>query len=78
MEFEITSTVFRETRDFVEEYKKKLAPYHLKIKNNRAYIKVTSIQKLVDLQKLVDREIVIGRGVIDGSVFLEIYDGYRE
>lgn len=76
MEFEITSTALYQARYFVEEYGKKLAPYHLKIKNDRAYIKVTSIQKLVDLPKLVG-EIIIGRNG-DGSLFIEIYDDYRE
>ena len=76
MKIEIKSTLWYETKDFVWKYGEKLEPYNLKIKKDRAYITVTSIQKLVDLPKLVG-EIIIGRND-DDSLFIEIYDSYRE
>lgn len=74
MEFQIRSTRYYETKDLVKKYGEILSPYHLKIKNDTAYIKVTSVQNLVNLYKNVG-EIIIGG---DDSLFIEIYDDYRE
>ncbi len=83
MKFRIQSAnfdlMFGNCERFIEKYGEVLAPYKLKVKSDKkygkAYITISSIQKIVELSKVLGEELIIGTD--SDEQYIEIYDDYR-
>lgn len=80
MEFEVQSAKYPYSSDrgnqkkFLLKYSKELKPFHLKLKNNKFHIEVTTFEDIVSLSSLNDKGIVIS--INYASIIL--YDDWLE